>query len=184
MVIWEISTYINKWPHCALVISFRSFGQSSFRLLSEFSSLTNRLLSEFSPFCLFRSSGSWEAMAGECKVTLKSSNGDLFDVDEAVAFESQTIKNMIEDTGTASALPLRNVSSRILLKVIDYCKYHVEGQKPADEKSAISKDEIKTWDQEFVKVDQATLFDIILVFCQKTSFNYEFDCLIFFENWI
>jgi S-phase kinase-associated protein 1 len=65
-------------------------------------------------------------MAGECKVTLKSSNGDLFDVNEAVAFESQTIKNMIEDTGTASALPLRNVSSRILLKVIDYCKYHVE----------------------------------------------------------
>jgi hypothetical protein len=52
------------------------------------------------------------------------------------------------------------------------------------QKSSISKDEIKTWDQEFVKVDQATLFDIILVLCQKTSFNYEFDCLIFFENWI
>jgi S-phase kinase-associated protein 1 len=75
---------------------------------------------------------------------LKSSNGDLFDVDEAVAFESQTIKNMIEDTGTTSALPLRNVSSRILLKFIEYYKYHVKTQKPRDEKSSISKDKIKT----------------------------------------
>nr|ABK23709.1 unknown [Picea sitchensis] len=92
-------------------------------------------------------------MARECKVSLKSSDDELFDVNEAVAFESQTIKNMIEDTGTASAIPLPNVSSKILSKVIEYCKYHVEAQKPADEKSAISEDEIKTWDQEFVKVD-------------------------------
>jgi S-phase kinase-associated protein 1 len=110
-------------------------------------------------------------MARECKVTLKSSDAELFEVDEAVALESQTIKNMIEDTGTASALPLPNVSSKILSKVLEYCKYHVEAQNPTDEKPAISEDEIKAWDQEFVNVDQATLFDLILVFCQKTSFN-------------
>lgn len=101
-------------------------------------------------------------MARESKVSLKSSDDELFEVNEAVAFESQTIKNMIEDTGTATAIPLPNVSSKILSKVIEYCKYHVEAQKPADEKSALTDDEIKTWDQEFVKVDQATLFDLIL----------------------
>jgi hypothetical protein len=149
------------------LIDLRFFTLSSYRLdhsdkvCSDFSTLTHRLLSDFSPFCLFRSSGSWEAMARECKVTLKSSDAELFDVDEAVAFESQTIKNMIESTGTTSALPLPNVSSKILAKVIEYCKYHIEAEKPADEKLAISEDEIKTWDQEFVKFDQATLIDLI-----------------------
>uniref|UniRef100_A0A0C9RQB3 SKP1-like protein n=1 Tax=Wollemia nobilis TaxID=56998 RepID=A0A0C9RQB3_9CONI len=101
-------------------------------------------------------------MAKEGKVKLKSSDDEMFEVDQAVAFESQTIKNMIEDTGTESAVPLPNVSSKILAKVIEYCKYHVDAAKATDEKSAISEEDVKTWDQEFVKVDQATLFDLIL----------------------
>eukprot|EP00253_Pinus_taeda_P009151 PITA_09151 len=101
-------------------------------------------------------------MASESKVSLKSSDGELFDVTEAVAFESQTIKYIIEDIGTANAIPLPNVSSEILSKVIEYCKYHVDAQNPAHEKSAISEDKIKTWDEEFIKVDQATLFDLML----------------------
>ena len=47
------------------------------------------------------------AMARESKVSLKISNDKLFEVNEAVAFESQTIKNMIEDTGTATTIPPR-----------------------------------------------------------------------------
>ena len=90
----------------------------------------------------------------------------MFDVTEAVAFECGAIKNIIEDIGTASAIPLPNVSSQILSKVIEYCEYHVESQKPG-----VSEDEIKTWDKEFAKVEQATLFDLIQVFCQKPSFN-------------
>jgi S-phase kinase-associated protein 1 len=101
-------------------------------------------------------------MSRNNKVKLKSSDDELFEVDEAVAFESQTVKNMIEDTGTENAIPLPNVSSKILAKVIEYCKYHVESQKSSDEKPAVPEDEIKQWDAEFVKVDQATLFDLIL----------------------
>eukprot|EP00252_Welwitschia_mirabilis_P015129 TRINITY_DN33303_c0_g1_i1.p1 TRINITY_DN33303_c0_g1~~TRINITY_DN33303_c0_g1_i1.p1 ORF type:complete len:158 (-),score=25.98 TRINITY_DN33303_c0_g1_i1:294-767(-) len=96
------------------------------------------------------------------RVKLKSSDDELFEVDEAVAFESQTIKNMIEDTGTEAAIPLPNVSSKILAKVIEYCKYHVDIQKPGDDKGNASEDDIKAWDAEFVKVDQGTLFDLIL----------------------
>jgi len=55
-------------------------------------------------------------------------------------------------------IPLPNVSSKILAKVIEYCKYHVGGKK-----SETSEDEQKTFDSEFVKVDQATLFELILV---------------------
>ncbi|GLJ58815.1 hypothetical protein SUGI_1479070 [Cryptomeria japonica] len=101
-------------------------------------------------------------MAKECKVKLKSSDDEMFEVDEAVAFESETIKNMIEDTGVESVVPLPNVNSKILAKVIEYCKYHVDAAKTSEETTAISELDVKTWDKEFVKVDQATLFDIIL----------------------
>ncbi|RZB70275.1 SKP1-like protein 1A isoform A [Glycine soja] len=100
-------------------------------------------------------------MASTKKITLKSSDGETFEVEEAVAVavESQTIKLMIEDNCADSGIPLPNVTSKILAKVIDYCKKHVEANC-ADEKP--SEDELKAWDADFVKVDQATLFDLIL----------------------
>lgn len=96
------------------------------------------------------------------KVKLNSSDNQIFEVDEEVAMESQTVKNMIEDTGAEDAIPLPNVSGKILAKVIEYCKYHVEANKKVDDKPAKSEDDIRQWDTEFVKVDQATLFDLIL----------------------
>ncbi|KAH9566851.1 hypothetical protein CY35_04G151200 [Sphagnum magellanicum] len=98
----------------------------------------------------------------ERRVKLKSSDDEMFEVEESVAFESQAVKNMIEDTGMDHPIPLPNVSSKILAKVIEYCKYHVDNQKASDDKPATPEDEIKAWDLDFVKVDQATLFDLIL----------------------
>ncbi|KAI3857222.1 hypothetical protein MKW98_007623 [Papaver atlanticum] len=89
-------------------------------------------------------------------VTLKSSDGKTFDVEESVALQSQTIKHMIEYDCADNGIPLPNVTSKILAKVIEYCRKH-DGD--ADEKG---KDEVKNWDSEFVKVDQATMFDLIL----------------------
>ncbi|MCL7037598.1 hypothetical protein MKW94_002163 [Papaver nudicaule] len=92
-------------------------------------------------------------------ITLKSSDGESFEVDEAVALESQTIKHMIEDDCADNGIPLPNVTSKILAKVIEFCKKHIESPK-GDDRS--TDDELKSWDAEFVKVDQATLFDLIL----------------------
>ncbi|GLT34414.1 hypothetical protein SLA2020_089310 [Shorea laevis] len=97
------------------------------------------------------------------KITLKSSDGETFEVDEAVALESQTIKHMIEDDCADNGIPLPNVTSKILSKVIEYCKKHVETPKSDDRDRATPvDDELKAWDADFVKVDQATLFDLIL----------------------
>jgi len=68
-----------------------------------------------------------------------------------------------KDTGTDEMIPLPNVNGKILAKVIEYCRYHVEAvRKGADDKPLKSEDDVKAWDAEFVKVDQATLFDLIL----------------------
>jgi S-phase kinase-associated protein 1 len=105
-------------------------------------------------------------MSESKKITLKSSDGETFVVDEAVAVESQTIKHMIEDDCADNEIPLPNVTSKILAKVIEYCKKHVEAGSDKEKNVAgvTEKDEsLKSWDTEFVKVDQNTLFDLILV---------------------
>ncbi|URD74801.1 SKP1-like protein [Musa troglodytarum] len=100
----------------------------------------------------------------EKKITLRSSDGEVFEVDVAVAMESQTIKHMIEDDCAENGIPLPNVNAKILAKVIEYCRKHVDAaaSKSSDDASKAADDELKTWDAEFVKVDQATLFDLIL----------------------
>ncbi len=92
-------------------------------------------------------------MSNSRKITLKSSDDEAFEVDEVVALESQMIKQKIGDGEANNIIPLPNVTSEILSKVIEYCKKHVE---------ATESDDLKTWDAEFVRVDQATLFDLIL----------------------
>ena len=113
------------------------------------------------------------AEEGEKKmITLKSSDGEEFQGEEAGAMESQTIRHMIEDDCADNGIPLPNVNSKILSKVIEYCKKHVQARpNPADSGAADANsststapaEDLKNWDAEFVKVDQATLFDLILV---------------------
>ena len=87
------------------------------------------------------------------KIILKSSDGETFEIEEAVAVQSQTIKHLIGDeSANDTGIPVLNVTSKILAMVIEYCKKHVD---------AASSDELKKWDAEFVKVDQDTLVDLI-----------------------
>ncbi|KAK1556010.1 hypothetical protein Q3G72_034561 [Acer saccharum] len=94
------------------------------------------------------------------KITLQSSNRGLFEVDEAVALESLRIKYYIDCNCADSSIPLE-VTCKILSKVIDYCKKHVESHQSNDCATGAIDDDLKAWDAEFVKVDQATLFDLI-----------------------
>uniref|UniRef100_A0A453DFY5 SKP1-like protein n=3 Tax=Aegilops tauschii subsp. strangulata TaxID=200361 RepID=A0A453DFY5_AEGTS len=108
---------------------------------------------------------SMAAEEGEKKmITLKSSDGEEFQVEEAVAMESQTIRHMIEDDCADNGIPLPNVDSKILSKVIEYCKKHVQADASSSTSTAAPApaEDLKSFDADFVKVDQATLFDLIL----------------------
>ena len=63
------------------------------------------------------------------------------------------------------AVPLPNVNAAILKKVIQWCTYHKDDPPPPedDENKEKRTDDISSWDAEFLKVDQGTLFELILV---------------------
>jgi len=57
-------------------------------------------------------------------------------------------------------IPLPNVAKSILQKVITYCEYHANSKdKDGNDKT---EDDKKNIDVDYVKVDQATLFELIL----------------------
>ncbi|CAE6076840.1 unnamed protein product [Arabidopsis arenosa] len=92
-------------------------------------------------------------------VMLQSCDGESFQVEEAVAVQSQTIAHMVEDDCVGDGIPVSNVTGAILSKVIEYCKKHVVADSATEE----SIDELKKWDAEFMRaMEQSTLFDVIL----------------------
>ena len=95
--------------------------------------------------------------AESASVKLKSKQEEIFEVEKEVAFRSVTVKNMVEDTGLETPVPLPMVDSKILIKVIEYCKYHHKA-----EQESLPEDEKNVWDKDFVKVDDETLFNLIL----------------------
>lgn len=69
------------------------------------------------------------------------------------------------DEDDEEAVPLPNVNAAILRKVIQWCTYHKDDPPPPedDENKEKRTDDISSWDTEFLKVDQGTLFELILV---------------------
>jgi len=101
------------------------------------------------------------------QVKLHSSDEKEFLVSKSILEMSVTIKNMLEDMATPdqpvpdAPIPLPNVNAKILDLVIKYCTYHHE--HPTEEKKDERRtDDIIPWDLEFTKVDQQTLFELIL----------------------
>jgi S-phase kinase-associated protein 1 len=101
-------------------------------------------------------------------IKLQSSDGELFSVDTEIAKQSITIRTMLEDLGNEEAedevVPLPNVTAAILRKVIQWCSYHKDDPAVAEEEENKEKrsDDISSWDSDFLKVDQGTLFELIL----------------------
>merc|ERR1711907_591414 len=63
------------------------------------------------------------------KIKLLAKDGKEFEVEKDVACLSETVKNMVEDCSPDEAVPLPNVESSILARVIEYCEYHHKSTK-------------------------------------------------------
>jgi S-phase kinase-associated protein 1 len=90
-------------------------------------------------------------------VTLVSSEGQRFVVDERVALQSATVRNIVEDTGADDPIPLLTVSAGTLAKVIEYATFHDDAASELGSETVVA-----AWDAEFVQVDRRTLFNLIL----------------------
>ncbi|KAH3732118.1 cytosolic glycoprotein FP21 [Pelomyxa schiedti] len=98
-------------------------------------------------------------------VKLESSESQVIEAPVEIAKMSVTIKNMLDDLGETNApIPLPNVTVKILNKVLEYCTYHHANPSPDDKRDEKERrlDDIAPWDLEYTKVDQETLFQLIL----------------------
>mmetsp|Transcript_3145 Transcript_3145/g.6302 ORF Transcript_3145/g.6302 Transcript_3145/m.6302 type:complete len:161 (+) Transcript_3145:523-1005(+) len=101
-------------------------------------------------------------------IDLVSQEGDNFQVDVNVAKMSELVKTMIpedEDDSEAQEIPLPNVKSQILGKVLEFCKHYAtepmnEIEKPL--KSANMGEVVQDWYATYVDVEQEVLFELIL----------------------
>ncbi|XP_018489784.2 SKP1-like protein 13 [Raphanus sativus] len=96
-------------------------------------------------------------------ITLKSSDDESFEVDEAVVLQSPCLTNVVEDCDDP-VYKIKEVTGKILAKVIEYCKNHVAVVNSADSSSSSSGDDaLKKWDAEFIKeMDLSTVYDLLM----------------------
>lgn len=105
------------------------------------------------------------------KIKLLSADGEQFEVERDVIAASTTIKNMMDQIDITSEdddpIPLQNVTGSILKRVIAWASYHRGSSADnhnKDDCDAAEKrsDNISAWDSDFLKVDQGTLFELLL----------------------
>jgi len=87
-------------------------------------------------------------------VKLKSSDNKTFDVEEAVAVQSETLKNMVDDGCANDTIPLPNVSGKILEMVLGWCKKHVD--------ETVTGDELNKYEVDFLDLDQEVLYGLLM----------------------
>jgi S-phase kinase-associated protein 1 len=103
----------------------------------------------------------------EPTITLTSIDGDTYRVRKSVAKMSELVKTMMDedDDDAGQEIPLPNVKSQVLVKVLEFCEHHLvdpmtEIEKPL--KSNDMKDVVQRWYADFVNIEQVLLFELIL----------------------
>lgn len=61
------------------------------------------------------------------------------------------------------AVNVRLSVGSILKRVIEYCKFHIEATEGSSESAGKTEEEIKAFDTEYMRVEQSTLYELILV---------------------
>ena len=102
------------------------------------------------------------------QIKLQSNDYEIFEVDVEIAKKSELISQFLEDCclddDDDEPIPLPNVNAAILRKVIEWATHHKDDPPPPEDEENREKrtDDIEPYDQEFLKVDPGTLFELIL----------------------
>ncbi|AET41449.1 SCF ubiquitin ligase subunit SKP1 Ecym_8162 [Eremothecium cymbalariae DBVPG len=114
-------------------------------------------------------------------VVLVSVEGERFTVNRKIAERSLLLKNYLNDMHDNNfnddsdeeaeskddddkiVMPVPNVRSSVLQKVIEWAEHHKDSNFPDEEDDDSRKSApVDAWDREFLKVDQEMLYEIIL----------------------
>ncbi|KAJ1998659.1 hypothetical protein H4R26_005377 [Coemansia thaxteri] len=110
-------------------------------------------------------------------IKLTTAEGAVISVERDIIEQSGTIRNILSDVGSSDKpIPVPNVSGPILTKIIEYCRHHRNEparRQPPDSylleendssEAAVQRavEQMDEFDHQFCRVDQGTLFDIIL----------------------
>ncbi|KAJ2657325.1 hypothetical protein IWW48_004569 [Coemansia sp. RSA 1200] len=115
-------------------------------------------------------------------IKLVSAEGAILEVEHEVIEQSGTIRNILGDVGvTDEPIPLPTISGSVLTLVINYCRHHKDDLSRRQPRETVggtagSEDDndsteasiqraisqMDDFDHDFVRVDQGTLFDLIL----------------------
>ncbi len=98
-------------------------------------------------------------------ITLVSSEGGKFTISEKAAKRSQLIKGIIDDYPDDPEVPLHNVKSTILEKIIAYLENYKDSE-PRDIERPLSSNKfnecVEAWDYQFIDLELDMIFEIIL----------------------
>lgn len=104
--------------------------------------------------------------ASDAKLVLVSKDEQQFQVARFVIQMSGLIKDMLEEAeeNESPNIPIPNVESRALKKVIEYCDYHWNNKADEIEKPLKGKieDVICDFDRKFLEIDQELLIELIM----------------------
>ncbi|KAF7683066.1 S-phase kinase-associated protein 1 [Astathelohania contejeani] len=101
---------------------------------------------------------------------IQSSEGDVFEVEMEIIRQSSIIKTLLDDLSFNTndhgdndddPIPLPNVNTVILKKVIQWCRYHHHYVNKPTPSSQIH-DFISSWEMDFFLKDKETLLPIIM----------------------
>eukprot|EP00761_Pharyngomonas_kirbyi_P011151 gb/GECH01011176.1/.p1 GENE.gb/GECH01011176.1/~~gb/GECH01011176.1/.p1 ORF type:complete len:161 (+),score=31.30 gb/GECH01011176.1/:1-483(+) len=100
------------------------------------------------------------------EVELISKDNETFKVKREICSLSGLLSDMLEDTEAddTPSIPVPNVESKALKKVIEYCEYHNNNRADEIEKPLKGKieDVICEWDKNFLDIEQDLLIELIM----------------------
>ena len=99
------------------------------------------------------------------QITLVSSDGDKIQISEKASKRSNLIKGILDDYPDEPEVPLHNVKSSILRKIVEYLEYYKDKEPREIERPLPSNnlnEAIDSWDYQYIDLELEIIFEIIL----------------------